>query len=439
MSNYYEYRRIKVDIAERLMQMDGWKVYGYTEDTSDAMTDYYDPAIWSGVAEKNGYILCVDVYGAEKETILYDTKSNKAEQINRDKIAKLERMTMANGASAQEEMTARAAIKKLLSKVGEEQSKERVEIGRVPAHMAHPNRCNWHIEKDGQYIAKGNGILKLETNLPRWQKEAIECYKEIGAEAYEKEVYKNIRDKYKTDERAWEAANYSVKNLQEKIKGLEKFDAWIQKIDKLCGGMVGKGKTERYETKIVTEYKDELKPFPCDGEVKEGQLFILNVKFSRGASKGNVYKIESIAYNRVLAYKLNGKYTKLCTGTASQGNRFSAHISDFNGYIQKGYISYCELRTIKVERRKEKVVKVKDDSAKESNIHNDGEFTVSESMHTKTGKKIWLVKYDKQLDADGFKELLKKIKKAGGYYSKFTHTFVFNEKPDEALKEISIA
>jgi hypothetical protein len=27
--------------------------------------------------------------------------------------------------------------------------------------MAHPTRMNWHIEKDGIIVAKGNGILKF--------------------------------------------------------------------------------------------------------------------------------------------------------------------------------------------------------------------------------------------------------------------------------------
>lgn len=46
------------------MSMEGWKVYRYHADESDSMTDYYSPAYWDGVAEKNGYILCVNVYGA---------------------------------------------------------------------------------------------------------------------------------------------------------------------------------------------------------------------------------------------------------------------------------------------------------------------------------------------------------------------------------------
>lgn len=40
MSNYYDYREVKVMIAHKLMNMEGWKVYGYKEDRSDSMTDY---------------------------------------------------------------------------------------------------------------------------------------------------------------------------------------------------------------------------------------------------------------------------------------------------------------------------------------------------------------------------------------------------------------
>lgn len=67
MSTYYDYRDVKVMIAHKLMSMEGWKVYGYKKDESDSMIDYYSPANWNGVAEKNGYILCVNVYGAAKE------------------------------------------------------------------------------------------------------------------------------------------------------------------------------------------------------------------------------------------------------------------------------------------------------------------------------------------------------------------------------------
>lgn len=51
MSNYYDYREVKVMIAHKLMDMDGWTVYGYHADESDSMTDYWNPASWGGVAD----------------------------------------------------------------------------------------------------------------------------------------------------------------------------------------------------------------------------------------------------------------------------------------------------------------------------------------------------------------------------------------------------
>ena len=45
-----------VRIARELMNR-GWKVYGFREDESDSMTDYWSPAYWKGIAEKKW--LCV--------------------------------------------------------------------------------------------------------------------------------------------------------------------------------------------------------------------------------------------------------------------------------------------------------------------------------------------------------------------------------------------
>ena len=119
MDTYYQYRDVKVMVAKKLMTMDGWKVYGYHPDESDFMTDYYSPAFWDGIAEKNGYILCVNVYGAsEPRKIKTRVSSGKisVDLETQKKIEKLSRMTVERGASEQEENTARAAILKLQEK-----------------------------------------------------------------------------------------------------------------------------------------------------------------------------------------------------------------------------------------------------------------------------------------------------------------------------------
>lgn len=73
-------------------------------------------------------------------------------------------------------------------------------------------------------------------------------------------------------------------------------------------------------------------------------------------------------------------------------------------------------------------------------ISTSGEaFTVEESQHTKTGEKIYLVKWLDTLSRDNYIKLNNEIKKLGGYYSKFTHSFIFKKDPSEALKEVKIA
>lgn len=62
-------------------------------------------------------------------------------------------------------------------------------------------------------------------------------------------------------------------------------------------------------------------------------------------------------------------------------------------------------------------------------------YTVEESKHTKTNEVIFLVKFENKLSKAEFIELNNKIKSFGGYYSKFTHSFVFKEDPTQILAD----
>lgn len=73
-------------------------------------------------------------------------------------------------------------------------------------------------------------------------------------------------------------------------------------------------------------------------------------------------------------------------------------------------------------------------------IETSGEaYTVEESTHTKTGEKIYLVKWLDHLDRGQYIELNNAIKKIGGYYSRFTHSFIFKEDPTNLLINIKVA
>ncbi len=61
------------------------------------------------------------------------------------------------------------------------------------------------------------------------------------------------------------------------------------------------------------------------------------------------------------------------------------------------------------------------------------EYDITPSTHTKTGAKIWLVKIKRTLSRDEYLKEAKKMDTLDGYYSKFTHSFVFNYDPSDKL------
>ena len=464
MSNYYDYREVKVMIAHKLMSMDGWKVYGYKEDRSDSMTDYWDPASWDGVAEKNGYVLCVDVYGAAEpqEIKKYNYDGFTYDRSIAEKISKLEAMTVERGASEAEEASAKMKIARLQKKAEEsaENAKKYIVVGMIPGHMAHPPKMNWHIEKDGVIIAKGNGILKYAHIWKYYSyasdMESIQAYKK-DKKAYAEENTQSLlrHGYYDSEEDARKTTERHIENLEEDIKLVDQFEAFINKIDTTCGGLLGEGDGTIYEKVTITEYKTELKPVETvSGEIKEGQLFILKNSFNYGRRKGFVYRIHETEQNgekHFHAYKLNGKLTKECTGNANTANYWFVGGGEYDGltkWIEKGDIAWCELQEVKTPYEVEKVVKktIKAEkkvdtaattetgttTAEEINI-NAYTYEVSEDIDTRNGEKIYLVKVAEKLSREEYIAVNKYIKSLGGYYSRFKHSFLFKENPAEKL------
>lgn len=461
MSNYYDYRRVKVMIAHKLMSMEGWKVYGYKEDRSDSMTDYWDPADWDGVAEKNGYILCVDVYGSAepREIRKYNYSGFTYDHNIAEKIKKLEAMTVERGASEAEEASAKLSIERLQKKAEEatENANKYIVVGTVPGHMAHPPKTNWHIEKDGIIIAKGNGILKFAhiwkyysyNRDIEWLNE-YKQEKKAYAETHTQELLR--RGYYDNEEDARKNTERHIEDLEEDIKLIDKFEAFINKIDTTCGGLLGDGDGIIYEKITVTEYKKENKVVEDEnGSIKEGQLFILKSNFNYGRSKGFTYRIHETTYEDgqkcYYAYKLNGKKTKECTGQANQANYWYIYDTEkFLKWFSQGSIAWCHIEEVKIPYKAEKVVKkiikaekknttsttTKTAQAEETSV-NDYTYEISEDTDTRTGEKIYLVKVAEKLNREEYITVNKYIKSLGGYYSKFKHAFLFRENPTEKL------
>lgn len=470
MSTYYEYQDVKVMIAHKLMQMDGWKVYGYHADQSDSMTDYYDPASWGGVAEKNGYVLCVNVYGASKgeEIHKYNYDGFTYDNSVMEKIAKLEQMTVERGASEAEAESALKMIARLQKKAEEntENRNKYVVVGHIPAHMENPPKMNWHIEKDGVIIAKGNGILKYSKvekyyNYSHYT-ESMEKFKKNKNTWIESTATDLFNNGYYTEEKAREIALSRAEDMETDLKLINQFEAFINKLDTTCGGLLGEGDGTIYEKVTVTEYKTELKPVEItSGSIKEGQLFILKSNFNYGCRKGLVYRIHATEYDGKVsyhAYKLNGKYTKECTGKASSNNYWfigSGVHDNLTKWIEKGSIAWCELQEVKTPYEVEKVVKkvikaekkntttaekqtTTETTAEEVNVNNYT-YEVTEDTDTRTNEKIYLVKVAEKLSREEYIKVNQYIKSLGGYYSKFKHAFLFKENPTEKLNATPIA
>ena len=366
MSNYYDYQTLGAKIAHRLFKLNGWKVYGYHADQSDSMTDYYDPAYWRGTAEKNGYVFVFnrswESKGDSHEKVVETIVSNG----DAEKIAKLRRMTVERGATVFEEETAKRKIEEIERKAAEQrkaQVKETV-IYELP-HMANPTRCNWHIEKDGIIIDKGTGLLKFADVWDITDERYLKQWQEINNLTKDQWKEKYIRDCSYRWGVTEEQAESAYKSAKEKAKLLENFNKFINRIDTTCGGMIGK-EGQEYKKVVKTVYKSENKAFETpDGKIEEGQHFILKTSFTYGCNRGNVYRIENVYRDEngnpysFTAYKLNGKLTKVCTGSANSSNRFHATADRFMNWINRGSIAFCEIRTEHTPYEVEKMVKVK--------------------------------------------------------------------------------
>lgn len=455
MSTYYEYQDVGVMMAHKLMAMDGWEVFGYHADNSDMMTDYYDPAYWGGIATKNGYTLVVNRSSEAKpeEIRKYNYDGTLQDRSISEKIAKLEQMTMERGASEQEEESAKKMIEKLQSKANET-SEKYIVTGIIPGHMANPPRMNWHIEKDGVYVAKGNGILKFAhiDNYYRYESymKDMQNFRTMKREEYRNSLISEYIGRWNdTEERAAEQADSHIESMEKDKALMDQFEAFINKIDTTCGGMLGEGDGVVYEKVKVTEYKKENKAVETEnGCVKDGQCFILKSSFNYGRNKGYVYRIKATVYEdgktSYHAYKLNGKLTKECTGNANQANHwFIGTMTDgFMKWINKGAIAWCEIQEVKTPYEVEKVVKkvIKSDTNKaeekatETDVNvNKYTYEVTEDTDTRTGERIYLAKVVEKLSREEYIKVNQYIKSLGGYYSKFKHAFLFKENPCEKL------
>ncbi len=464
-STYYKYKDVKVNIAHRLMQLDGWKVYGYSADHSDPYTDYYDPAYWGGIATKNGYTLVIDHSTAAQEyRRTYTINTDTSPEIN-EKIKKLQQMTKENGASDQEEATAKAAILKLQEKqtAGQKTIEE-----YTPGHLANPPRCNWHIEKDGVIIDKGTGLLKFASVPDISQERSLKDWQDFNNLSREEWINKTtqqyIRYWNDTEENARASAESAYNTATEKYKLLEQFNVLINRFNTIAGGMVGNAGENgfTYEIKKVIKYKTVYKFVPAEnGSFKAGQCFQLKHNFNYGCFAGFVYKFVASADGQTVhGQRVSLKSNKVLTGLANRSNSFGYYAADtaaeshgrdkekFINWINSGAIEWGEVVEVKEPYEVEKAVKV-DANGKEykqpitgtkktaaevpTEEKTDIKYIITPDQDTRDNSNIFVVKLSALASPEQFKEIRQEMQKIGGYYSRFKRGFIFKKDPTALL------
>ena len=334
---YYENQRAKVMMAIALQER-GWEIYGWKDDESDMMTDYYSPANWEGIATKNGYVLVVDNsdgHNSGREIRKYTTADQVQAADNKktyDKIMMLRRLTVANNASPAEEQTAKEKIALMEKKLadGQEKTSKLTVVGVYPEFQPNPKMMKWHIEKDGDILDKGN---------------RLSCYGELKYFRADEPYYEPDRDDF-SDEKSWKrSCEYHKNEYDRKLKLQKQFDQLIKRIDACAGGTLGEGEVTKYKT--VKEYKQETYKEAVPLNIityKAGDNFMLNRGFTYGAAKGYVYRIEEANSKMVRASRWDKKLNKILTGMSDPANRFWVPAASFDKYLDLGTISMVEIQ-----------------------------------------------------------------------------------------------
>lgn len=346
--NYYSFQSAKVAIAIELAKR-GWKIYGFKEDESDMMTDYWSPARWDGIAEKDGYVAVFDCgeymrnsrSGEEIKQYNYNTAEAVLSEKVRSLIERLSEIRQDRGASASEEETAKKKIAALQSKA--QKVEKVIVVDHFPVFQANPPKMSWHVEKDGVIIAKGNGLAKFS-----------------DMKSFDKGYCEEVLKTYPKD-------SYRYERAEKELKTAKAFEKLLNKIDSAAGCMIGgNGKSYVYENVEVTEYKTENKAVECAGCFRDGQHFIIKSPyFNNGVCKGYVYVMHERKDGKGQKYfvtsRLNKKLNKELTGNANPANSFGwitgSSKERFLSWIEKGSIAWCEIKEVKTPYTVQKCVK----------------------------------------------------------------------------------
>jgi hypothetical protein len=142
-NDHYDRGSITAWLAETLMDR-GWKVEGYHADDSDSMTDYFSPAYWHGFAvhpELPGLVLVVD-------------DRSPGQEIHRREFFE-ETCKACGGTGRRKGIHPTGTECPACDGKGTRRNFRWVQVGVAPHRHATPKGSLWHLEKDGELVAKG--------------------------------------------------------------------------------------------------------------------------------------------------------------------------------------------------------------------------------------------------------------------------------------------
>ncbi|WP_418181284.1 hypothetical protein ACNSOL_12310 (plasmid) [Aliarcobacter lanthieri] len=432
--DYYD-KKDSLNIICHVLAYYGWTIYGYKEDRSDFMTDYYDPARWDGIAVKNGFVLVMN-NSYKSGTISgnyvlrsYTESANK--EVNKlfEKNIKLQTLADNKAASKGEIDNALAMIEKNLKKIDslrneyyltEDSSNPfPLDLPEV-SYQINPGRSTWHIEKDGKIIAKGSGYFKycdIEDTRFGFTKSTL-YFKRL-----EDNMSINIRDRF--NEESWKEHYEYILRTQEKNKYLlDDFFDFIQLLESKVALVLGEGSEEQELVKVIKEVKEPY--YVAEYSNVETEYITVAKGWQRVGNmySGDVYKIDENFLYRLTRKRItiDNKYIKAYKPVPNKSTKPTKILLEEK--IKENKLSYVKLvekfRIFEKEEWIKKTTTIKksfskktvNDKSENKNSKFDEILSgeVEEIVNEKSNKKYKVVKIKEKLDLETFRELCSHLK-----------------------------
>lgn len=394
----YHDKKESLNIICKILAYNGWEIYGYKEDRSDSMTDYYDPARWDGIAVKNGYILVMNnsysggTISGNYVLRSYSKVANDTVKKLIEKNKKLLSLAQNSAASEGEKNNAYDMIKKNNDKIESFRNEYYLETNsnnpypeNLPAvtYQKNPNRSSWHIEKDGNIIAKGNGYYKFcDIDGMRYAfGDSRICF-----EKYENNSY-DLRERNTEDEWA-KQYEYIIKGHDKNEGRLDDLFSFIDMLESKVKLVLGDGEEEQL-VKVVKEIKEVY--FTAELTYEKTEYFTVGKKWRKvsGFTQGNIYKIDGNSAYKLTrkTYSSNGTYISSYKPIPNKSTK-PDYLVSFDEKIAEEKLTYVKLVENTITYEKEEWVKPKKNTKKEKENLSENEDKTKDYLEVLTNGEI---------------------------------------------------